>query len=178
MLRRCGISIAPEFAQVDGRILQAPMLKAGNNQELIARNGRWNFNNKKLIEPEQVNRWAAVNFSTRWNVQDLVQCLIRCGEMKGIKIEPAHTIFEESLQMREPSGTPENRVDNMIKQLKQRLPKLPNFLLCVLPVRKNCDIYDELIIPLCGLQIVANLVRALEAKISCGIRHCYIMFGT
>ena len=37
---------------------------------------------------------------------------------------------------------------------------------------------DELIIPLCGLQTVVNLARALEAKMSCGIRHCYTMYGT
>ncbi|KAF8661502.1 hypothetical protein HU200_056919 [Digitaria exilis] len=120
MLRRCGILIAPEFAQVDGRILQAPMLKAGNGQDLIVRNGRWNFNHKKLIEPVKVNTWVAVNFSTQWNVQDLVDRLIRCGGTKGIvgpclhlifhifvksstielfdlqKIQPVHTIFEES----------------------------------------------------------------------------------
>ncbi|CAO2184941.1 unnamed protein product [Urochloa humidicola] len=141
VLKRCGILIAPEFAQVDGRILQAPMLKAGDNQDIIARNGRWNFNNKKLIEPKEVNRRAAVNFSTRWNMEDLVQRLIRCGETKGIKIKPPHTIFEESLQMRGLPGTPKNRVDNMMKQVLQKLPGDPTFLLCVLPLRKNCDIY-------------------------------------
>ena len=47
------------------------------------------------------------------------------------KIESAHTIFEENLQMRDLPGTPENRVDNMIKQLKQRLPKATKFsLMC------------------------------------------------
>ena len=57
------------------------------------------------------------------------------------KIESAHTIFEENLQMRDLPGTPENRVDNMMNQIHQRLPGRPTFLLCVLPVRKNCDIY-------------------------------------
>lgn len=90
-------------------------MKAGNNQDLIVRNGRWNFNHKvrvllvvvliyvhssilisvadsnffysvlqKLIEPAEVNTWAADNFSTQWNVQDLVDRLIRCGVTKGI----------------------------------------------------------------------------------------------
>jgi eukaryotic translation initiation factor 2C len=62
------------------------------------------------------------------------------------KIGPPYTIFEEHLQMRGLPGTPENRVDNMIKQIKQKLPGPPKhplatLLLCVLPVRKNCDIY-------------------------------------
>ncbi|KAF8724209.1 hypothetical protein HU200_021229 [Digitaria exilis] len=143
-------------------------LKAGNGQDLIVRNGRWNFNHKvsillvvvliyvlssilisvsdsilysvlqKLIELVKVNTWVAVNFSTQWNVQDLVDRLIRCGGTKGIvgpclhlifhifvksstielfdlqKIQPVHTIFEESLQRRELRGTPEDRVNNMI----------------------------------------------------------------
>lgn len=31
-----------------------------------------------------MHTWAAVNFTTKWNLQDLVQRLIRCGGNKGI----------------------------------------------------------------------------------------------
>lgn len=58
------------------------------------------------------------------------------------KIQPAHKILEERLQMRELRGMPEDRVDNMIKKIYKTFPaRRPDFLLCVLPVRKNCDIY-------------------------------------
>ncbi|XP_025815646.1 protein argonaute 4B-like [Panicum hallii] len=41
-----GISIAKSSTEVDGRVLQAPKLKAGNGEDIFTRNGRWNFNNK------------------------------------------------------------------------------------------------------------------------------------
>nr|CAB3472832.1 unnamed protein product [Digitaria exilis] len=45
MLMACGISIAKSFTEVDGR------LKAGNGEDIFTRNGRWNFNNKKVEQP-------------------------------------------------------------------------------------------------------------------------------
>ncbi|KAK1280073.1 Protein argonaute 4B [Acorus gramineus] len=140
MLRACGISINPNFTQVEGRVLQAPRLKAGNGEDFFARNGRWNFNNKKLIQPMTVSKWAVVNFSARCNARQLVSDLIRCGQMKGINIEqPFGEIFEESPQMRR--APPVARVDDMFEQIKTKLPGAPTFLLCLLPERKNCDIY-------------------------------------
>ncbi|KAL6850464.1 hypothetical protein ACP4OV_021091 [Aristida adscensionis] len=140
ILKKCGVTIAPEFARVDGRVLQAPKLKAGDGQDLIARDGRWNFNNKKLIEAKEVHRWAAVNFSPRCDVEDLVHRLIRCGDAKGIKIaRPQAIIEEERHQMR---ASVVSRVDDMFKKIQQRLPDAPpTFLLCVLPLKKSCEIY-------------------------------------
>ncbi|KAL6626385.1 hypothetical protein ACP70R_030111 [Stipagrostis hirtigluma subsp. patula] len=48
ILKKCGISIAPEFAQVAGRVLQAPKLKPGDGWDLVVRNRRWNFNNNAM----------------------------------------------------------------------------------------------------------------------------------
>ncbi|KAG0537280.1 hypothetical protein BDA96_03G135400 [Sorghum bicolor] len=138
ILKKCGISIAPEFAQVDGRILQAPKLKAGDGQDLIARDGRWNFMNRKLFEAKGVHTWAAVNFTTRWKLQDLVRRLIHCGDNKGINISPPQSIFEERLQGNESAAS---RVDAMLEQIRKKIEKPPTFLLCVLP-DKNSDIYE------------------------------------
>ncbi|KQK03877.2 hypothetical protein BRADI_2g10360v3, partial [Brachypodium distachyon] len=79
MLRECGISIAREFTQVEARVLQAP------KRALYPSNGRWDFNKDRLYQAVKVNHWAAVVFSARCNVRDLVRRLIQCGEMKGIK---------------------------------------------------------------------------------------------
>ncbi|CAI0452237.1 unnamed protein product [Linum tenue] len=49
LLRACGLSISNGFTQVEGRVLPAPKLKVGNGDDLFARNGRWNFNNKVLV---------------------------------------------------------------------------------------------------------------------------------
>lgn len=35
MLKKCGISITPEFTQVDGRVLNPPKLKAGNDEMFL-----------------------------------------------------------------------------------------------------------------------------------------------
>ncbi|TVU22610.1 hypothetical protein EJB05_32321, partial [Eragrostis curvula] len=139
MLKKCGILIDPEFSQVVGRVLKAPNLQAGDGQYLIPRDGKWNFNNKKMYKAMQVERWAVVNFSTQ-KVRYLVERLISCGDIKGIQIKPPYIIFEERFEIRQPSVMPEKRVDDVLKKLLDKLPGPPSFLLCVLPI-KNCDLY-------------------------------------
>ncbi|KAK4777764.1 hypothetical protein SAY87_017951 [Trapa incisa] len=140
MFRSCGISINRNFTQVNGRVLPAPRLKVGDGEYFLPRNGRWNFNNKKLSNPMKVERWAVVNFSARCDVWSLVRDLIRCGEMKGIFIEqPFHHIFDESPQLRH--APPVVRVEKMFEEIESKLPGVPNFLLCLLPDRKNSELY-------------------------------------
>ncbi|GAB2215125.1 hypothetical protein Droror1_Dr00019501 [Drosera rotundifolia] len=139
MLRSCGITISSQFAQIEGRVLNAPKLKVGNGDDFFPRNGRWNFNNKKLVEPIKLEKWAVVNFSARCDIRSLVRDLIKCGQMKGIMIEPPFDVFEENPQVRR--APPLVRVEKMFEQIKGKLPGAPQFLLCLLPERKNCEIY-------------------------------------
>ncbi|XP_021902597.1 protein argonaute 4-like isoform X2 [Carica papaya] len=139
MLRQCGISISTNFTQIEGRVLPAPRLKVGNGEDFFPRNGRWNFNNKKLAEPTKIERWAVVNFSARCDIRGLVRDLIKCGEMKGIRLEPPFEVFEESHQFRRAPALV--RVEKMFEEIQAKLPGAPEFLLCLLPERKNCDIY-------------------------------------
>ncbi|CAM0880911.1 unnamed protein product [Alopecurus aequalis] len=139
MLSACGISIAQGFTQVNGRVLQPPKLKAGNGEDIFTRNGRWNFNNKRLIKACTVERWAVVNFSARCNVRDLVRDLIKCGAMKGITVKEPFNVFEENAQVRRAPAP--RRVDDMFEQVKTKLPGAPQFLLCILAERKNSDVY-------------------------------------
>ncbi|AQK89302.1 putative argonaute family protein isoform X1 [Zea mays] len=139
MLKACGITIARNFIEVDGRVLQPPKLKAGNGEDIFTRNGRWNFNNKKLIRASSVEKWAVVNFSARCNVRDLVRDLIKCGGMKGIMVDAPFAVFDENPSMRRSPAV--RRVEDMFEQVKTKLPGAPKFLLCVLAERKNSDIY-------------------------------------
>jgi eukaryotic translation initiation factor 2C len=41
--------------------------------------------------------------------------------------------------------TPIERVERMFEKVKANLPGPPEFLLCVLPERKNCDIYGNML---------------------------------
>ncbi|KAL6850463.1 hypothetical protein ACP4OV_021090 [Aristida adscensionis] len=179
MLKRCGVTIAPDFARVYCRVLQAPKLKAGAGQDLSTRDGRWNFNNKKLIEAKEVKRWAAVNFSTPCNVHDLVQRLIHCGDAKGIRIAPPHTIFKERLPT---SASVVSRVDDMFQHMRDNLPSAPAFLLCVLPVKKSCEIYEHGIVTQCLApttrpddQYLTNVLLKINAKLP--IRRCFVLLS-
>ncbi|KAK9280647.1 hypothetical protein L1049_014343 [Liquidambar formosana] len=139
MLRSCGISINTSFTQVEGRVLSAPRLKVGNGEDFFPRNGRWNFNNKKLVEPTKIERWAVVNFSARCDIRGLIRDLIKCGEMKGILIDQPFDVFEENPQSRR--APPVVRVEKMFEDIQNKLPGAPQFLLCLLPERKNSDLY-------------------------------------
>ncbi|PKA57956.1 Protein argonaute 4B [Apostasia shenzhenica] len=139
MLQACGVSISTNFTQVDGRLLQAPKLKVGNGEDFLPRNGRWNFNNKKLITPSKVERWAVVNFSARCDINGLIRDLTKCGNMKGIIVENPFDVFEENPSVRR--APPPVRVDDMFENIKNKLPGVPKFLLCILQERKNSEIY-------------------------------------
>lgn len=57
-------------------------------------------------------------------------------------IERPHTLIEEEPRWRR--ATPIARVERMFDRLKEaRFPTTPSFLLCVLPERKNSDIYGK-----------------------------------
>ncbi|TVU22650.1 hypothetical protein EJB05_32364, partial [Eragrostis curvula] len=143
MLKKCGVSIAPEFAQVDARILQPPKFQAGGGQDIFVNNGRWNFNKNSFFGAITLNQWAVVNFSAPCNVQDLAQRIIRCGNAKGMvdlqQINREDAVIQEKHEMiRAPAP---NRVDAMFQQIMARFPdEPPKFLLCILPEKKNSDI--------------------------------------
>ncbi|KAK9022308.1 hypothetical protein V6N11_002584 [Hibiscus sabdariffa] len=139
MLRSCGVSINSNFTQVEGRLLPPPKLRVGNGEDFMPRNGRWNFNNKKLVEPTRIERWAVANFSARCDPNNIVQSLIRCGDMKGIRIDNPFDIFHEMGQNRR--LPPVARVEKMFEMIQSKLPGAPQFLLCLLPDRKNSDLY-------------------------------------
>uniref|UniRef100_A0A0D9XB38 Piwi domain-containing protein n=1 Tax=Leersia perrieri TaxID=77586 RepID=A0A0D9XB38_9ORYZ len=139
ILSSCGIKIEKQLTRVDGRILSAPTLVVGNSEDCIPNRGRWNYNNKRLLEPVKIERWAIVNFSSRCDMSRISRDLINCGRTKGIIIERPFTLVDEDSQARR--CTPVVRVERMFEKVKANLPGPPEFLLCVLPERKNCDLY-------------------------------------
>ncbi|CAH9073345.1 unnamed protein product [Cuscuta epithymum] len=139
LLKSCGVVIYNQFTEVQGRVLKPPKLLYGNQEGFFPRNGRWNFNQKKLFEPVKIEKWAVVNFSARCDVRKLCRDLQNCGQMKGIMINPPFDVFDEEQQFRRAPAPV--RVEKMGKLLKSRLPGKPDFILCILSERKNCDIY-------------------------------------
>ncbi|XP_022728690.1 protein argonaute 4-like [Durio zibethinus] len=140
MLRSCGVSISSNFIQVEGRILPAPWIRVGDGEHFLPRNGRWNFNNKRFVEPTRIEDWGVVNFSARCDVNKLVRDLMRCGEMKGIRVDSPLGVFTEMNENRRLS--PLGRVEKMFDELQSKLThKTPRFLLCLLPDRKISGLY-------------------------------------
>ncbi|KAJ0469097.1 putative post-transcriptional gene silencing PAZ-Argonaute family protein [Helianthus annuus] len=140
VINSTGITISTTFTQVEGRVLDPPKLKFGSGGDLVPRGGRWNFNNKTFVEPaKKITCWAIVNFSARCNIDGLRRDLRRCSEAKGMDLEDAYDVIEESPQFRRASATV--RVDKMVENMRKALPGPPLFILCILPERKNSDIY-------------------------------------
>lgn len=54
-------------------------------------------------------------------------------------MEPPFDVFEENPQYRR--APPIVRVEKMFEEIQAKLPGAPKFLLCLLPERKNCDLY-------------------------------------
>ncbi|KAK1365277.1 Piwi domain-containing protein [Heracleum sosnowskyi] len=65
--------------------------------------------------------------------------LINCGRSKGIIIECPFTLIEEEHQYRR--AIPLIRVDKVFEQIEVKHPGPRHFILCVLPEKKNSDIY-------------------------------------
>ncbi|KAK8939676.1 Protein argonaute 16 [Platanthera guangdongensis] len=140
VLSSCGITIEKQLTHIDGRILNAPTLKFGESEVCLPKDGRWNFNNKKLLQAKHIESWAIVNFSSSCDLSHLSREIISCGRNKGIIIDRPFAIIEESHQ--NVRMEPVVRVEKMFEEVKKRFPKyLPELLLCVLPEKKNSAIY-------------------------------------
>ncbi|KAF5769519.1 putative post-transcriptional gene silencing PAZ-Argonaute family [Helianthus annuus] len=139
LINSTGITINTMCTQVEGRVLEPPKLTVGNGGVMLPRGGYWSFNNKTLVEPTQITRWAVVNFSARCDTNSLCRDLLRCGKAKGMRLEEPHSVIQEDMNSsRNPAPI---RVELMFEAMKRTLPGLPRFLLCILPERKNHEIY-------------------------------------
>ncbi|KAM6567334.1 hypothetical protein CsatA_026462 [Cannabis sativa] len=139
LLADCGISIEKQFTQVDGRILDPPKLEFGNDRGFAPSNGRWNFNNKTVLTPISISCWVVVNFSARCDMSKISRDLISCGRKKGIQIDGPKTLIDEDHLSRR--GSPVTRVEKMFELIRDKVPGPPEFILCLLPERKNSEIY-------------------------------------
>ncbi|KAJ3669410.1 hypothetical protein LUZ60_011360 [Juncus effusus] len=135
----CGIQIDSQLNKFDGRVLNAPTLICGNGAESFPNRGRWNFNNKKLNNPMKIEKWAICNFSARCDMSHISREIINCGRNKGMQIDRPFTVIEEDRQ--NIRAGPVIRVEKMFEKIRKELPGPPDFLLCILPERKNSDLY-------------------------------------
>ncbi|KAK3404423.1 hypothetical protein EUGRSUZ_K00736 [Eucalyptus grandis] len=140
VLAECGISIEKQLTQIKGRVLESPKLKVGNSDDCIPRNGRWNYNQRTLLQPFHIKCWVIVNFSARCDMSHLSHEFIDCSRKKGVQIERPKLLIKEDSQLQRES--PVRRVDRMVEQIEKfRDFHQLDLILCVLAERKNSDIY-------------------------------------
>ncbi|KAL6599513.1 hypothetical protein ACP70R_045650 [Stipagrostis hirtigluma subsp. patula] len=138
VLSACGMKIKKQLSSFAGRVIPTPTLVVGNSEELMPKKARWNYNSKKLLDPVRIERWAVVNFSAHCDVRWICEQLINCGRTKGIYIGDPYPLVDEDSESRRYSVI--ERVDRMFERVEPNRFR-PQFLLCVLPKRKNCEIY-------------------------------------
>ncbi|KAI3947913.1 hypothetical protein MKW92_000066, partial [Papaver armeniacum] len=78
-VRVYGVTVSSQVTQVESRVLQPPRLTFGKGEDSSPPNGKWNINNKLLVEPMKVERWDTVIFSFRYDIRGLVRDLTRLG---------------------------------------------------------------------------------------------------
>ncbi|MFS8009326.1 putative Piwi domain, ribonuclease H-like superfamily [Helianthus anomalus] len=136
----------PSNTQVEGRVLEPPKLKFGDDKDVLPRDGRWNFNDKglmnqmqTLVAPTLITHWAIVNFCAHCDINNLCRDLLRCSKAKGIDLREPYSVIQENQQSsRNPAPV---RVELMFEEIQRKLPGPPRFILCILPERKNSDVY-------------------------------------
>ncbi|KAI3723141.1 hypothetical protein L2E82_34527 [Cichorium intybus] len=177
LINATGVTISTTFTQVDGRVLEPPKLKFGRGGDMVPRGGRWNFNNKTLVEPTKISCWVVVNFSARCDMTALKNNIRMCSQAKGIDLDPPYGVINENPQFtRSPASV---RVEKMFEEIRRSLPGPPSFILCILAERKNSDIYgpwkrkclvDHGIVTQCiaptriNDQYVTNMLLKINAK--------------
>ncbi|KAL7614483.1 hypothetical protein Lser_V15G06694 [Lactuca serriola] len=139
LINATGITISNTFTKLEGRVLDPPKLKLGSGRYLVPSGGRWSFNNKTFVEPTRITHWAIVNFSSCCDMNTLRRDLPRCSQAKGLDLDPPSAVIHENSQFR--CSPAHVRVDKMFEAIRKRLSSPPTFILCILPERKNSDIY-------------------------------------
>ncbi|KAJ8459913.1 hypothetical protein OPV22_032839 [Ensete ventricosum] len=177
MLNACGVSIDTRMTTLTGRVLNCPLLKVGNMEDCVPRNGRWNFNQKTLLQPCELlhNQWAIVNFSGHCDLSHLSRELIKCARNRGSKMEEPSVFLEEDREWMR--SDPILRVEKMFKKLETKFTEPPRFILCVLPERKICpwkrkNLYQFGIVTQCIAppkslkdQYLANVLLKINSKL-------------
>ena len=92
-------SVSPAMVKVDGRVLPAPKIKLGpQDQAVIPRDGSWDLLGKSLHEGAQIETWALVCFvpSRLCSEDDLRKF---CQQMASVSSEEGMKMTEEPAVM-------------------------------------------------------------------------------
>ncbi|CAD6257042.1 unnamed protein product [Miscanthus lutarioriparius] len=114
-------------------------LKAGNGEDIFTCNGRWNFNNKRLIRASSVEKWA-------------------------VMVEAPFDVIDENPSMRRsPTVT---RVEDMFEQVKIKLPRAPKFLLAWHQLESTISIFTNVLLKINAKLSGMNSLLQIETSLA------------
>ena len=93
-------SVSPEMVKVDGRVLPAPRLKLGpQDQALVPRDGSWDMRNKSLHQGARIQTWALACFApSRWCNDGHLRNF--CAQMAAVSSREGMRMAEEPTVVR------------------------------------------------------------------------------
>ena len=110
--------------QVDGRVLQPPLILYDNNNKVEPLRGQWDITKYKLLQAKSMTRWVLIDFfRTRDDsIRDFIRELIAQGGSKGMSIAGPLQIIK-----REPKSDTEVR--NLLLDVKEHFGDLELILI-------------------------------------------------
>lgn len=115
-----GVHVDTRFQQVEGRVIDPPKLKYGNNGMVTPQRGVWNGKAFLETQGDTPIKWAVINCDDRTNVQKVValkENLSKAAAMQGMKfaISKGDNDYFAVNMMRARPGEIENILDNCLK---------------------------------------------------------------
>ena len=90
-------SVSPEMVSVHGRVLPAPKIKLGpQDQAFVPRDGSWDMRSKRLHKGACINTWALACFASRCSEDQLRNF---CRQMASVSTREGMTMTEQPTAM-------------------------------------------------------------------------------
>jgi len=102
-------SVSPEMVKVDGRVLPAPKIKLGpQDQALVPRDGSWDMRSKLLHEGARISTWTLACFASRCSEDQLRNF---CKQMASVSTREGMRMREQPTAVEYPRNFRDVRTD-------------------------------------------------------------------
>jgi len=131
-------SVSPEMVKVGGRVLPAPKIKLGpQDQALVPRDGSWDMRSKLLHEGARISTWALACFASRCSEDQLRNF---CKQMASVSTREGMRMTEQPTAVEYPRNFRD--VESLFSKWAVDYPQL-QLIMAVLP-EKDKELYPEI----------------------------------